>query len=60
MVKHKPNGDIFVGPVRVFNGFKQSPPNWLMLIGAVSVLLAGYAGIHGLYIALDLIKTGGL
>lgn len=33
---HKPNGDIYIGRVRVYDGYRQSPVRWVEILGAVA------------------------
>lgn len=46
---HKPNGDIYFCGVKVYDRFKDSPPAWLMVLGAVAVVFFGTLAINVYY-----------
>lgn len=53
MIDYKRNGDIYLGPIRVWNQYRQSPPRLLMLVYAVGGTASGWLAINGLHILLD-------
>lgn len=53
MLNYKQNGDIYLGRIRVWNQYRQSPPRWLMLAYASGTLSVAWLAIHGLHILLD-------
>ena len=44
---YKDNGDVYFGRIRVWNAFRQSPPRWLMMLGASSALFLGWVVLQG-------------
>lgn len=53
MLNYKQNGDVHLGPVRVWNQFRQSPPRWLMFVYAAGTMATGWLAVNGLHILLD-------
>lgn len=40
MIKHKTNGDVFIGPVKVYSGLRRAPVRWLEGLCAVLTVAA--------------------
>lgn len=56
MIHYRLNGDIYLGPVRVFNGKRGSPVRWVWVLGALIgvpiliFLIIFWLGFDGLFL----------
>lgn len=56
MIHYRINGDIYLGPIRVFNGKRGSPVRWVWVLGALIgapslfFLIILWLGFDGLFL----------